>query len=197
MTQAKSHARTGNAELTLLALSDATPEQMSSLLKLRNNDAIRRQLFNSHVISPSEHAGWAASTIANRRANIFIALHGGRVAGMAGLTGIDTANGHAEWGFFIDPLLRGRGVATHMLIALANRHFADPQMQKLHAGVLEGNEASLALHAKFGFDEEGVRTRFKRDDGGTFRACVLFGLTRETWEAVRPILETQPRRKRT
>ena len=168
-----------------LPLAEADAEQIETLRLLRNLPAVREQLFNSHEIGPVEHRRWVETMLANPRARIFLALADDRVAGSAGLTGVDPANGHADWGFYVDPDLQGRGIATAMLSMLANLFFADQAMQKLHAGVLEGNEASLALHRRFGFADEGRRTRYKRDADGHFRDNLLFGLTRERWEQYR------------
>jgi UDP-4-amino-4,6-dideoxy-N-acetyl-beta-L-altrosamine N-acetyltransferase len=172
-------------QVRLLPLARASAAQIEELRQLRNRPEIRAQLFHSHDIGAAEHAKWADSMRDNPRARIYLTLVGDAVAGSAGITGIDAPNGHAEWGFYVAPEFQRRGVARAMLAQLIDSFFADSHMQKLHAGVLEGNDASILLHRRFGFADEGMRPRYKRDGDGRYRACLLFGLMRETWAARR------------
>jgi phosphinothricin acetyltransferase len=43
----------------------------------------------------------------------------------------------------------------------------------LQAGIMADNEASLALHSKFGFRRVGVRERIGRDEAGHWRDVIL------------------------
>lgn len=61
--------------------------------------------------------------------------------------------------------------------------FWERRYQKCNSACVDTNEASIRLHEKLGFSEEGRRRRHWFLDG-EYRDDVLFGLTREEFDAL-------------
>ncbi len=174
--------------INLVDLCEASVQVREAMRDLRNNDEVRHFMISQGEISPEEHSRWLKSLEGNRKSKVFAALFQDKLVGQANLTQIDGDNGHAEWGFFVDPKMRRHGLGRQMLCALLDFVFNDFGLQKINAGVLSHNEASLALHKRFGFVEEGRRRRHAFQDGA-WRDLVLYGMTREEWHAAKPSLQ--------
>jgi L-amino acid N-acyltransferase YncA len=81
-------------------------------------------------------------------------------------------SGVAELSVYVAEAARGRGVGSALLTALIAES-EEAGIWTLQAGVFPENEASLRLHARFGFRRVGVRERIGRDVTGRWRDVVL------------------------
>lgn len=174
----------GTDGLRLVDLVEAGEAAQWAMLDLRNDPQVRNFMIAGGEIGRAGHAEWLKSLAGSARTKVFAAMIGDELAGQANLSGIDRENGHAEWGFFVAPAMRGRGVAREMLSKLLDLAFGEIGLQKVNAGVLDDNPASLMLHDRFGFRREGVRRRHKRRADG-FADLVLYGITAQEWTEAR------------
>jgi RimJ/RimL family protein N-acetyltransferase len=101
------------------------------------------------------------------RSNLILVIRMNDIAvGLLTIDNIDFANRNAELGIAItDPTKRRRGLA-HKAFNLLLNHLLDPaRLHRVYVRVVEGNEASLALFKKLGFEREGVmRDALRRGD---------------------------------
>jgi RimJ/RimL family protein N-acetyltransferase len=79
-----------------------------------------------------------------------------------------------------------RGYATEAIVLLLRCMFGEPRYQKCDVGVYAYDTASLALHRKLGFVEEGRRRR-AQFMAGRYHDEVLLGLTVEEFTADHPL----------
>ena len=80
------------------------------------------------------------------------------------LDNIDMSNRKAEVGIFLWSY-HGRGYATEAINLLADYAFTSLDLNKLYAGAVVHNHASVALFKKCGFEEEGIlKMEFLKDD---------------------------------
>jgi RimJ/RimL family protein N-acetyltransferase len=88
----------------------------------------------------------------------------------------DKQNRSAEAGIMIgEASARGKGYALEALQLLCRHAFMRLNLNKVTAGVIDGNAASLRLFEKAGFKREGLlREHFYLD--GAYKDCVRFGL---------------------
>lgn len=171
--------------LELVDLAQAPDEIRNAMLTLRNRPEIRNFMISGSEISQSQHSAWLASLNGNLQSLVYAAMAGDELAGQVNFARIDRENRHAEWGFFLDPAFRGKGMAAKMLAMALDLAFGEIGLQKINAGVLDHNGASLALHQRLGFAPEGRRRRHALHNG-TWRDLVLWGMTREEWLAAKP-----------
>ncbi len=110
----------------------------------------------THLASPrlvareDEILGWAALAPVSRR---------------------ECYRGVAENSVYVAPEARGRGVG-HALLAELVRRADDEGVWTIQAGILAGNDASVALHERCGFRIVGTRERIAQKRG-TWRDVVL------------------------
>ena len=90
----------------------------------------------------------------------------GGVLGMCGLAHLDLAHRVGEIGYCVAPNVRGRGVATAAVTALAAWAFDRLDLERLEWNCGVGNAASRAVAAKVGFRFEGTaRAKIRKRDG--------------------------------
>lgn len=92
-------------------------------------------------------------------------------------------NGTFSFGVVINRVEREKGYAADAVRILLRYGFRERRYQKCNSACVDANTASIRLHEKLGFVEEGRRRRnFFLD--GVFCDDVLFGLTREEFDAI-------------
>jgi len=168
-----------------------TPQQVEAVRRLRNLPAIRDAMYGDQVIPEAEHAAWVNSLRGDARRLVLAALNDGdEPVGVASLTAIDRVHGRADWGFYMGPGAP-QGLGGVVLATLLDHAFGELGLEKVNGEVIEGNAASLALHHKLGFRDEGCRRSHVRRAGGR-RDVHLLGLTAAEWrearESVRAVL---------
>jgi len=97
-----------------------------------------------------------------------------RAIGLIDLFDFDPRNRRAGIGIVIrNPGHRNQGVGSESLRLVINYASEKLNLHQLYANIDSGNDASLALFAKFGFEKIGVKKDWNLS-GGKFRDEVLF-----------------------
>ena len=91
-------------------------------------------------------------------------------------------NGTFSFGVVVDRPHTGKGYAQDAVRILLRYGFWERRYQKCNSACVDSNAASIRLHQKLGFVEEGRRRRQWFLDG-EYHDDVLFGLTREEFDA--------------
>jgi RimJ/RimL family protein N-acetyltransferase len=92
-------------------------------------------------------------------------------------------NGTFSFGVVVSAPHRGQGYAADAVRILLRYAFRERRYQKCNSACLQPNAASIRLHHKLGFLEEGRRRRQVYFDG-QYHDDVLFGLTSEEFDAL-------------
>jgi UDP-4-amino-4,6-dideoxy-N-acetyl-beta-L-altrosamine N-acetyltransferase len=168
-------------------LRPVAERDLDILLAWRNSPAIRRNMFNDHIITPEEHRAWFERSRNSKHSSHLLFLHGDRPLGTVNVRDIDHINGRCVWGFYIgDPgAPKGSGVA--MACLAIDYIFNTIGMRKICSEAFAFNTASINYHGKLGFCEEG-RLRAHQLKEGKYEDIIIFGLFRHEWEEVRPRL---------
>ncbi|MBW5425563.1 GNAT family N-acetyltransferase [Streptomyces sp. BG9H] len=133
--------------------------------------------------SAEGHRAWAKERAAavpdgDRCQLVIEALDTGEMVGAIGSQHADAHAGRFEYGITIGADHRRRGYAAEAVTILLRYMFAERRFHKCEARVLAHNEASLTLHRRLGFVEEG-RLRQHVFLGGKHRDLVVMGLLAE------------------
>jgi len=110
------------------------------------------------------------------------ALEGANVGGIA-LHSRDDKHGTFSFAVDVGREHRRKGYAQEAVRILLKYGFWERRYQKCHSGCADVNDASIALHRSLGFIEEGRRRR-QIFFNGRYHDQVLFGMTREEFDAV-------------
>jgi RimJ/RimL family protein N-acetyltransferase len=108
--------------------------------------------------------------------------HAGVTVGGISLHSRNRKNGTFGFGVNVQREHRRKGYAEDAVKILLRYAFQQQRFQKCNSACVDKNEASIQLHKKLGFKEEGRRRR-QFFLNGEFHDDVLFGLTREEFEA--------------
>jgi RimJ/RimL family protein N-acetyltransferase len=100
----------------------------------------------------------------------------------------DQANGTFSYGVGLGPEHKGHGYAAEAVLLVLRFMFDERRFQKCEAKVYDYNTASLALHQKLGFVEEG-RLRRHLFSAGEYRDEFIFGMTAEEFHQLYPKLK--------
>ena len=181
----------GPGSYRLRPIQACTPQQVEAVRQLRNLPEIRGSMYGDQVISEAEHADWLAGLQGDSRRKVFVVVEvSGEPVGAVSLTAIDRVHRRADWGFYMSPAAP-RGLGTLALAVLLDHAFDDMSLDKINGEVIEGNDASLALHRKLGFRDEGRRRFHVRREAGRLDVH-LFGLTAEEWRVARERIRVSP-----
>jgi RimJ/RimL family protein N-acetyltransferase len=107
----------------------------------------------------------------------------GEHVGSLSLHSLDEKNGTFSFGVYVNYDHRGKGYAGDAVRILLRYGFLERRYQKCNSGCLHTNQASIRMHQKLGFLEEGRRRR-QVFTAGSYHDDVLFGLTREEYDAL-------------
>lgn len=144
-------------------------------------------MYADHVISTEEHRRWLQGLERDDRREVFVVLSAsGGVAGLASLTAIDLTHRKADWGFYMSPSAPA-GLGSAVLSQVIGYAFGSLGLEKINGEVIEGNAASLGVHHKLLFQDEGFRRSQVRREGGRLGVHLL-GLTLGDWREGAPAL---------
>lgn len=166
-------------------LISATPEVKAQVRTLRNQACVRKFMYTSHEITPSEHDAWLASLSGNKTQKVFVIMNEGLPAGVVSLSKINTTQKTADWAFYLDSSYQGKGLGSKVEFWMLDQVFCGGDIDKLNCEVLETNPAVVKMHQKFGFSIEGVRRKNILKDGARIDV-ILLGITKEEWNSQRP-----------
>lgn len=170
---------------TLKNLCDCSEEQQLCVLEIRNAEAVRKAMYTEHVITRDEHFHYIDALKSDDKQQIFAVLNDEAVpVGVVGLNDIDRLHEKTDWAFYLDVSARG-GVGSALEVFMLDYVFNDMGLEKLNCEVLETNAAVVAMHKKFGFQEEGFRRANVIKDGVRIGVHFL-GITKDDWTAQKP-----------
>src|SRR5690606_510726 len=104
---------------------------------------------------------------------------------LVGNIGVHTLNrrcGTFMYGLYIAPTHRQQGYASEAIALLLRFYFHERRYQKVNTEVYSFNEPSIRLHERLGFVLVG-RMRRMQYSGGQFHDTLIYGMTREEYDA--------------
>lgn len=107
-------------------------------------------------------------------------LEGASVGGIA-MHSMDIRNGVFSFGITVQKEFRGCGYALEAARILLRYGFHERRFQKCNSACVHTNQASIKLHRKLGFIEEGLRRRAWFFNG-QYYDDLLWGMTREEFD---------------
>lgn len=173
--------------MQFLPLTEIAPAIQAHVRTLRNQPDVRKFMYTSHEISEHEHANWLASLHGNPRQQVFVVIKDEQAVGVVSLNAINALHKTADWAFYLDVGLQGKGLGSVVEFWLLDYAFDVAGLEKLNCEVLAMNTAVVKMHQKFGFEVEGVRRQNVVKDGVRVDV-VLLGMTKAEWLGKRPTL---------
>ncbi len=156
----------------------------------RNAPAVRQAMYTHHEITPEEHQVWYQRLQQLPSARWYLYRDAAdSPQGVVYFTALDTVQGTAFEGFYARPGATP-GTGTHILFEGLNLAFGELALYKLNGEVLASNDASLNLHKKLGFTQEGI-FREQHFDGKRRIDVIRMGILAWEWRQHRERLREQ------
>lgn len=106
----------------------------------------------------------------------------GEVIGGVSLNGIHFGHGTAEGGIWTNTRFHGHGYGTEAFDARIRFAFEQLGLRRIESGFFAGNDASLRMQKRLGFEVEGMRRKgFMCRADGQYKDEYTTGLLREEW----------------
>ncbi len=169
-------------------LRSVEEKDLELVLKWRNSDRIRLNMYGDQIISMNEHISWFNRMVQNPSAEYLVFEFRLKPVGMVYFTDIDRNNEKCFWGFYLGEEVLPRGTGTIMGLLGMEYAFEALNIRKLCGEVFQFNTASIKFFQRLGFSEEGhfVKHILK---SGNYEDIIFFSLFKECWQGKRVKLE--------
>jgi UDP-4-amino-4,6-dideoxy-N-acetyl-beta-L-altrosamine N-acetyltransferase len=162
-------------------LQDINEKDLELILDWRNQESIRKVMYNSEIISKSQHIQWFERLQKNENAISKVFYYNHVPYGVLNINQIDRINNKCEWGFYIGANNAPKGMGTILGYKSLNYIFGELSFRKLCAEVLSVNGKSATFHQKLGFIQEGVlRKHILKEEN--YIDVLLYSLLKEEWK---------------
>lgn len=160
------------------SIRELTEADLPMVLAWRNHSSVRYFMLTQHEISLQEHRNWFERVKHDKQRKQILVLDGSEPIGFVQFS-LANIGGIADWGFYVRPDAP-KGSGTKLGSAALTYAFQNLGLHKVCGQAIESNMASIALHQKLGFSEEG-RLRDQQQINGRYQALVCFGLLVNDW----------------
>jgi len=123
--------------------------------------------FKTAELSLEEREDWISSFGSSGRYQLFVAEENTKIIGFSGSTQFHEKYAYGtsvQTTIYLHPEYRSKGVGTLLYTELLGK-LANEDLHRAYAGITLPNEASVAIHKKFGFKKAGVFTEAGRKFG--------------------------------
>lgn len=162
-------------------LKDVKEANLKQILDWRNQESIRKVMYNSGIILLDEHVQWFERLQKSEAAQSKIFYYDHVPYGVLNINQIDQINNKCEWGFYIGDNNAPKGMGTILGFTSLNYIFDELSIRKVTAEVLSMNGKSATFHRKLGFTQEGLLRKHIIKDGN-YLDVLLYGIFKEEWE---------------
>ena len=154
-------------------------DDLETVLSWRNDPRIRSHMFNSNLITTSEHVAWFKSSKLKSNCCLLLVLKEDIPFGFAQFH-ISHCEAVADWGFYVDP--NGpKGQGRTLGRSILSFGFNELNLHRITGRVLSSNIKSIAFHRRLGFTNEG-KLRLHHFTNSGYRDVDIFGLLRSEWK---------------
>lgn len=166
MKQASGSGQDGPAQVKITAGAEDDLAAIVGILNYTAANSIAR--FETQPVSVAELRDWFGQFSATGPYRLMVARDGDQVRGYAcsqRYRDLEAFRETVEVSIALDASSRGQGVGTALYRALFDGLAVEPSVHVALAGIALPNDASVALHRKFGFTEVGTFREYAIKNG--------------------------------
>lgn len=139
--------------LTFLNFNDLDPQQALDVLRWRNHEQVRKNMFTKEVIPIERHFEFLKELPLQSKRFYWVIVENGQHLGVIDLT--DYQGLKSEWGFYLSPDFFGKGKAINFLFHALNFFFHTLGFEQLYGFCNYKNIRALLFHDLFGIKHQG------------------------------------------
>ena len=136
-------------------LREIRADELEMMLAWRNSPSVRGNMYTQHEISLTEHLAWWMQVQTRVDQKYFMYEFNQIPFGIVAFNGINRVNQNSSWAFYSSPKAV-KGTGSKMEFLALEKAFTCMQLRKLFCEVFSFNRNVIKLHAKFGFQVEGI-----------------------------------------
>ena len=155
-------------------LSALTLKDLPTIRAWRNHADIKSFMCSQHFIEAEEHKSWFVKQSKDPLQHLYLYEEEGQPLGFLQLQKKSAENATYTWGFYISPDAP-RGTGFNMTTLGLSTAFETLGAHKVFGEVLAFNPASIRLHQKLGFTQEGCLKQHQYVNG-QYYDVYCFGL---------------------
>jgi UDP-4-amino-4,6-dideoxy-N-acetyl-beta-L-altrosamine N-acetyltransferase len=148
------------------------------VLTWRNHPDVRQFMLTQHEITAIEHRAWFNSASNDETRALLVLEEDDQPVGCVAFSGIQPYS-TSDWSFYSCPL-RPSGTGTRICSAALDFAFNTLGVHKVEGQVLHFNSASIRIHQRLGFTQEGT-LRENILINGTHHDLLCFGILSREW----------------
>ena len=173
--------------LSLEELKIGEEKIFPEILKIRNENFVRMNMYNNKLISLEEHLNWIRTHLQNKTKRIFKIIFEEKLIGALITSNISLSKKESEWAFYLTKNSK-TGLGAIVEYKFLDLFFKTYPEFELKCEVLEFNKSVISLHKKFGFEIiKTLKNRSSRD--GVPLNSVLMKLIKSKWLVNKIIIE--------
>lgn len=174
----------------LVKLVDATNDHIELIYKWRNQDFIRKVMYQSNKLEWDNHVEWIHSVFQDDKRFLKVLYYDDVPYGIANFHITDNQASVGQWGFYIAEKNAPKGMGKILAYKMLCYLFDEIKVRKICAEVLAFNEISLNFHEKIGFTQEGVlRQHILKEN--QHHDVYLYSILKHEWLKAKTYLEIE------
>ncbi|MGB5965966.1 MAG: UDP-4-amino-4,6-dideoxy-N-acetyl-beta-L-altrosamine N-acetyltransferase [Sulfurimonadaceae bacterium] len=132
---------------------DLSDNNKLMVLDWRNNEDVRKWMYNSDPISKEEHFAFINTLKINKTKLYYLVSHKENSIGVIYFTDIDSTSKSAEFGIYSNPYSKGNGKI--LMDCICEYGFNILNLHKIVAEVFANNQRAINLYHHFNFNKIG------------------------------------------
>ena len=128
-------------------------EEVEKILKIRNEDSVRKNMFTKKIICIEEHQLWLQNLKNKSDHKFYCIIYKKKIIGGLGLKNINEDLKSAEWAFYVTNSTKAVGIGGAIEFKAIEYFFKMYKIHDLFCYVIKYNIEVIKLHKKFGFEE--------------------------------------------
>ncbi len=141
-----------STRISFINLLDTEDKMKWQVRAWRNDDFVRKNMLNTHIISESEHKEFLGKLQNSISDKYYIALYEGEPFGVLNMH-VDIDRKRLEFGYYLSDIKYvDGGFGVILEYVLLNHAFDCLKLETVFCRTLSTNKKVVALHKRFGFD---------------------------------------------
>jgi UDP-4-amino-4,6-dideoxy-N-acetyl-beta-L-altrosamine N-acetyltransferase len=166
------------ANILLKSFVNLTSEEKKMVRNWRNSKAVRKWMYQDHIISSEEHEVFLLKLKEDTKNFYWLAKDkDGVYLGVISLNRIDVRNKNGYLGIYVNPILNVSGIGNTLIEYLKELAFKKARLHTLKLEVIDLNERAINFYKKFGFKKEGRLKEFVFKDKKWYDVIIM-GITK-------------------
>jgi UDP-4-amino-4,6-dideoxy-N-acetyl-beta-L-altrosamine N-acetyltransferase len=131
------------------------------ILEIRNEERVRKNMFNNKIISLEEHLLWKKIFLESNTDRFYCIKYKNIIVGGLGLKNYNIKNLSADWAFYVSESKNFIGLGAAIENKALNYFFDNYKIKNIFCYILISNAAVINLHKKFGFKKITMDSNFE------------------------------------